>query len=163
MSAGGGCRVLIGVGNLYRGDDGAGIAVARGLRRAGIEGLTVVELDGEAASLIEALKGADSAVLIDAAAGPNPGAIHRFDAAAGELPRGMLAWSTHAMGVVDAIELARALEQLPERCVVYAIEGRSFEAGAPLSPPVEAAAAEVARRVREEFLRGVDPEARRDA
>lgn len=144
-------KVLIGVGNLYRGDDGAGIAVVRRLKKTGLDGVAVIEQDGEPAALIETLKRADNAVVIDAAAGPDPGTIHRFDAAAGELPRGIFGWSTHGMGVADAIELARALGELPARCVVYAVEGQSFETGAPLSAPVEAAAAEVIRRVRAEF------------
>ena len=55
------------------------------------------------------------------------------------------------MGVADAIELARALGELPVRCVVYAVEGQSFETGAPLSARVEAAVFEVERRVRAEF------------
>lgn len=145
-------RTVIGVGNPYRGDDGVGLSVARRLKDAGIEDVTVMEQDGEAAALIETLKETDMAVLIDAAQGANPGTIHRFDAASGKLPSHMFGWSTHDMGLVDAIELARALEQLPARCIVYAIEGESFEDGAPLSPPAEAAAAEVERRVREEFL-----------
>ena len=144
-------KVLIGVGNVYRGDDGAGIAVARRLKTSGMEGVAVIEHDGEPAALIETLKDADSAVVIDAAAGSDPGRIHRFDAAAGELPRGIFAWSTHGMGVADAIELARALGELPVRCVVYAVEGQSFETGAPLSARVEAAVFEVERRVRAEF------------
>jgi hydrogenase maturation protease len=60
--------------------------------------------------------------------------------------------STHGFGLAEAIELARALGGLPPRCVVYAIEGSSFEEGAALSPPVVAAAAEVARRLCGEII-----------
>ena len=56
----------------------------------------------------------------------------------------MLRSSTHAFGVADAVELARALDRLPERLDVYAIEGASFAAGAPLSPAVAAAIDELA-------------------
>ena len=141
-------KVLIGIGNEYRGDDGAGIQVARRLKMSGSDGVAVVEHDGEPAALIETLKDADSAVLVDAAAGPDPGRIHRFDAAAGELPRGIFGWSTHGMSVAEAIELARTLGELPARCIVYAVEGQSFETGAPLSVPVEMALAELERRAR---------------
>ena len=52
--------------------------------------------------------------------------------------------STHAFGVADAVELARALGRLPGRLDVYAIEGASFAAGDRLSPAVERAVAELA-------------------
>ena len=44
----------------------------------------------------------------------------------------------HALGVGDAVELARELDRLPPRLAVYGIEGESFEAGEGLSPAVEA-------------------------
>ncbi len=43
------------------------------------------------------------------------------------------------------------LGRLPPRCIVYAIEGRSFALGEPLSPPVSQAVADVARRVAAEI------------
>src|SRR3972149_1278589 len=62
--------------------------------------------------------------------------------------------STHAINVADAIELARSLGELPPHLVVYGIEGRSFEAGAGLSPEVEKAVQEVVEAVVGE-LRGM--------
>jgi hydrogenase maturation protease len=47
--------------------------------------------------------------------------------------------STHAFGVGEAIELARALGRLPRRVLVYGVEGREFAAGEGLSPAVAAA------------------------
>jgi hydrogenase maturation protease len=41
---------------------------------------------------------------------------------------------------------------LPPCCVVYAIEGESFEIGAPMSPPVAAAVAVVADRLRKDIM-----------
>jgi hydrogenase maturation protease len=52
--------------------------------------------------------------------------------------------STHALGVAEAIELARALGRLPARLEVYAIEGARFTAGAGLSPAVEQAVGKLA-------------------
>ena len=52
--------------------------------------------------------------------------------------------STHAFGVADAVELARALGRLPGRLDVYAIEGASFTAGDSLSPEVERAVDDLA-------------------
>ena len=41
--------------------------------------------------------------------------------------------STHALGLADAVELARSLGRLPQRVVVYGIEGAAFEFGNGLS------------------------------
>jgi hydrogenase maturation protease len=55
--------------------------------------------------------------------------------------------SSHAFGVAHAIEMARVLGCLPAQLIVYAIEGRSFDWGSPLSPEAEAAARAVAERI----------------
>ena len=49
--------------------------------------------------------------------------------------------STHAIGIADTIELARALGRLPGRVRVYGIEAGGFETGASLTPAVESAVA----------------------
>jgi hydrogenase maturation protease len=85
---------------------------------------------------------------VDASAsGAAAGTVRRLDARAGPLPAASFALSSHGLGLAAAIELARALGQLPPRCIVYAIEGASFAAGAPLTPAVAEAAAEVTRRI----------------
>jgi len=133
--------LVIGVGDPWRGDDGAGPAVARRLHGVA----EVVEQRADALALVQALAGADHVVLVDAAAsGAAPGTIRRFDAARAPLPvAAVRSPSTHAGGVADAIELARGLGRLPARLEVYAIEGREFAHGTPLSPPV----ADAVRRV----------------
>lgn len=54
------------------------------------------------------------------------------------------------MGIPEAIELARVLDELPPRLIVYGIEGAEFEAGAGLSSAVAAAVAEMIDRIEEE-------------
>ncbi len=46
---------------------------------------------------------------------------------------------THGFGLAGTIELARALDRLPERVVVVGIEAVGFENGSPVSPVVHAA------------------------
>ena len=141
-------RVVLGIGNPERGDDAAGREVARLLRKMLPQDVAVAELDGDAADLLTRLEGAAAAFLVDACASDgSAGTVRRFDVVATPLPQHTFGLSTHALGLVEAIELARALGQLPPRCIVYAIEGASFDAGAPLSSPVAAAVAEVARRL----------------
>ncbi len=136
------CRV-IGLGNLERGDDGAGRAVARWLAGRLPPEVEILERGGEAAELLDCLDGAAAVYLVDASAPAGaPGRVRRFDAAAAPLPVESFAVSSHGLGLGEAVELARALGSLPPRCVVYAIEGQAFAPGAPLSPPVAAAVAE---------------------
>ena len=149
-----GRRVVVAVGNALRGDDAVGIAVAERLRGRVPEDVDVVECEQEPSRLLDAWGGAELALVVDAcASGGPPGAVHRFDVSDEPLPGRMFRSSTHAFGVGDAIELARALERLPVRVVVYGVEGGQFTAGAALSPEVESAAERVADEVVRE-LRG---------
>jgi hydrogenase maturation protease len=151
-------RLVIGIGHPDRGDDAAGLVVARGLRARVPEGVEVLEADGEATRLLELLAEADAAYLLDAAvSGAAPGTIRRLEPAEAPLPRSLFAVSSHGLGLADAIELARALGSLPRRLVVYAIEGEDFAPGAPLTPSVTAAGFEVEERVLAE-IRAEPPE-----
>jgi hydrogenase maturation protease len=139
--------VVIGVGNPLRGDDAAGVRVARLLRGRA----HVIEQSGEASALADALRQARAAYIVDAACGERPGRVHRLDAAARPLPPGMFTCSTHGLGVAEGVELARALGVLPPVCVVYAIEGARFETGAAMSAALEAALPAVAACIDEEL------------
>jgi len=140
--------LVIGVGNSYRGDDGAGIAVARKLAEQRLPGVRVMEMNGEGTSLVEAWKDAPSVLLVDAvSSGAAPGTIHRFETQAGPLPTRLKHHSSHSFGVAEAVEVARALDRLPPRLVVYGVEGKNFSPGWDLSPEVERAVEEVASRL----------------
>jgi hydrogenase maturation protease len=144
--------IVLAIGNPDRGDDAAGPAVAQHLRTLLPLGVEVVTHSGEATALIVQMEGAASAFVVDACtSGAPPGTIHRFDVSAAPLPDVALGLSTHGFGLATAIELAHTLGHLPRRCVIYAIEGASFETGAPLSPPVAVGVAEVVGRVRAEI------------
>jgi len=137
----GGLRV-IGIGNPDRGDDGIGRAVARWLRGRVPPTVEVLEHDGEVTVLLAALEGAAAVWLVDACVSGSPaGLVRRFDAAAAPLPQEVFGLSTHGLGLAEGVELARALDALPPRCIVYAVEGAAFDPGVPLSPAVAAAVA----------------------
>jgi hydrogenase maturation protease len=145
----GGRTLVIGIGNAWRNDDAAGLAVARLLD--GLEGADVIEREGEPTSLIDAWEGAEAVWLVDAvSSGAEPGTVHRHDASEQELPAQLFRTSTHHFGLAEAVELARAVGRLPGRTIVFGIEGKSFDTGETLSPEVEAASARVAEAVREE-------------
>jgi len=134
--------VVLGMGNPWRRDDGAGPAVARRLTGRLPESVAIHTVGGDPAELLDALRGADLAVVVDATAstaGVEPGTVHRFDATAGPLPATFGRLSSHGLGLTEAIELARSLGRLPRSVLVYGIEGADFEPGQGLSPAVETA------------------------
>jgi len=142
--------VVIGVGNALRHDDAAGLRVVRSLSaRARAEGIAVHEQQGEPLALLDIWQGADAVVLVDAInSGGAPGSIRRLDASSAPLPARLRGPSTtHAIGVGEAIELARALHRLPERVVLFGVEGRRFDAGEGLSDELEAVATRLADTV----------------
>jgi hydrogenase maturation protease len=135
------CGVLVAaVGNADRGDDGVGPAIAGRLRGRVPADVRVVECGGNILELIDEWAEVAAVVLVDAS---NPageaGRIRRVDLVVEPLPADFSQNSTHAFGLAETVELARALGQLPGRLVAYLVEGAQFEVGAPLSPSVAAA------------------------
>jgi len=144
--------MVIGVGNPYRHDDAVGLILARRLKGELPGNVAVIEASGEGAALMEAWREVETVVIIDAAhSGVAPGTVHRLDAHTQRIPNRLFHYSTHAFSVAEAVELARALGELPPWLIIYGIEGKDFTAGEGLSPEVAPAAEEVARRVREEM------------
>ena len=153
LPAAGRRAVVIGAGNAWRSDDGAGLAVARLLAGTLPEGVEALEREGEPTSLIDAWEGAEAVWLVDAvSSGAEPGTVHRHDASSQPLPARLFDTSTHHFGLAEAVELGRALGRLPATVVVFGIEGASFETGEQLSPQVQAAVERVAEAVRSEVL-----------
>lgn len=147
--------VVIGVGNTYRRDDGVGVWAVRQLRGRLLNAdVTVLEQSGEGGALLDAWRGAAVVILVDAVASGAPvGTIHRLDATQQTFPLGFFHYSTHAFSLAEAVELARALGELPPRCVVYGIEGGDFAMGEGLSAAVERSARKVLVRIMDELAR----------
>jgi hydrogenase maturation protease len=141
LSAGGLGRVIvIGIGNPWRHDDGAGwVAVDVAEASLGADAAVVVRSDGEPARLIDAWADADLAVVVDAVhTGAPPGTIHKLEAVDAMTPT-LPPASSHGLGLGDAVRLGRAVGQLPRRLVVFGIEAADTSAGRGLSPAVAGA------------------------
>jgi len=138
--------LIIGIGNEYRGDDAVGLIVARLLKERLADSVQVLEQGGDGVALMEAWGKARTVILIDAmVSGAAPGTIRRFDATARPTPRGYFPGSTHDFGVAQAIEMARVLGSLPQRLLIFGIEGKNFDAGSGLSAEIERAKDETVR------------------
>lgn len=137
MRSGDGSIVVIGVGNLQRGDDAVGRLAAQALATKLPPEIHIIEMEGAATPLLDALMGARGAIIIDACiSGAPAGTIHRFDAGQAPLPATIGSVSSHGFGLTAALELARALGQLPKVCIVFAMEAAHFDYGGRLSQPI---------------------------
>lgn len=153
---------VIGVGNEFRRDDGVGWAVVERLRERAEDGplpsdTVFATCDGDPGRLIGLWERAALAVVVDAAhAHPGaPGRIHRLELDAGHLDRPRTT-SSHGLGLGEAVELARVLGLLPDRLVVYAVEGADGSFGTGLSPAVAAAVDLLVTAVEDELARHRD-------
>jgi hydrogenase maturation protease len=146
-------KLVIGIGNEFRGDDGAGLLVARRLRETIGTGARVAESSGEGTELMSLWAGTELVVLVDAVhSGSAPGQIFRFGIPGDAIPTALFPrHSTHAFGVLEAIELGKTLGSIPPRVIVYGIEGATFEAGTAISAEVEISVVEVAERIVEDL------------
>jgi hydrogenase maturation protease len=150
-------RILVaGIGNVFLGDDGFGVAVARRLASQRLpEGVDVVDFGIRGMDLAYALQGDyDAVVFVDTAPrGEPPGTLSVIEP---ELEPGEVAIDTHGMDPVRVLGLARALGRVPERVLVVACEPERIVHGEhdedlvdELSPPVAAAVDEAVRLVTE--------------
>ncbi len=129
--------LIIGIGNEYRCDDGAGLMAAREIQQKNIPSLFVKEQSGEGAALMDAWQGFDHVILVDVvSSGAEPGTIYRIEALKEKFPLKFFHYSAHAFGVAEAVELARSLRKLPSHMVFHGVEGRNFKAGISISPEV---------------------------
>ena len=132
--------VVCGIGNEYRSDDGAGVIVAREVANVAPE-ITFVGPFGEPLDLLGAWDDADLAVIVDATrSGMAPGTLQILDVSNADLSVGDSVGparsSTHGLGVIDTLRLARAVGSDPRRVVIIGIEGQSFQPGLGLCAPV---------------------------
>ncbi|MHB8066443.1 MAG: hydrogenase maturation protease [Desulfobaccales bacterium] len=145
--------LIIGIGNIFRGDDAAGLAAARLFREMRLPGVKVLELDGDISALLEGWQGFPKVVVIDAVASKSEaGQVFRFAAHAGALPRRLFACcSCHSFGLAEQIEIARSLQQLPPSLMVYGIEGKDFLLGSGLSQEVQQALPRLVEQIRQDL------------
>ncbi len=71
---------------------------------------------------------------------------------------GLITVGGNALVDSEAVELARALHQLPPSLVVYGIEGKTFAVSTGLSPAVETQVQDVMEQKQQELCGGTFPE-----
>jgi hydrogenase maturation protease len=149
-------RILIlGIGSPF-GDDRLGwvaleaLQASAALAAAGGGSISFAVLDRPGPSLLAQWHGADLVIVVDAmCSGAPPGTRHRLEPAEGTTLESV---SSHGFGLAAALELARALNELPPHLVVYGMEIDPSCTGFSLSEPV--------RRSLPALIREIEREAR---
>ena len=143
-------RLLVAcVGNVLRGDDGFGPAVAERLDGRLAEGVDLVETGiGGIALVQELLAGCDGLVLVDAVdQDAPPGTLFRIEP---EVERGAHVPDVHLANPERVLAIAKAMGALPERVVIIGCQpAATDELGEGLSAVVTAAVEHAAEAVRE--------------
>jgi hydrogenase maturation protease len=144
------------VGNEYRQDDGVGIFIVRHPALLYFPGARVAESQREGAHLMDLWKGAEIVFVFDAVySRSKAGAVYRLDAVKERLPGDIFRLSTHSLCIAEAVELSRALNQLPAELILFGIEGKNFGQGQGLSLQCEQSALKVIRRVLIEIQKSI--------
>jgi hydrogenase maturation protease len=145
--------LIIGLGSPF-GDDRLGwvaleaLQASAALAAAGGGNISFATLDRPGPSLLAQWRGADHVIVVDAVrSGAPPGTRHRLEPAEVAVPESV---SSHGFGLAAALELARALNELPPRLVVYGMEIDPSCAGPSLSAPVRRALPALIREVERE-------------
>jgi hydrogenase maturation protease len=150
-----GVRVLVaGIGNVFLGDDGFGVALADRLAQRELpHGIDVADFGIRGMDLAYAMDDYDAVVLLDATPrGRAPGTLYVIEA---DVDEAQVAVDAHGMDPVKVLALARALGGTPPRTLVVGCEpqtrmtGDESEVVADLSEPVRAALDEGVRLVEE--------------
>jgi hydrogenase maturation protease len=140
--------LIIGIGNEFRDDDGAGIICARKIKERVNSNASVIENNGDGAILIESWEGFDNVILVDSI---SSGAIHKFDGIKDEFPNENTIHSSHLFSVADAIKTSKILNKLPGNLVIYGIEGKSYKLGSKISSEVNKAIEKLVKVIEKEL------------
>lgn len=133
---------IIGVGS-PQGDDWVGWELAERLRASEVlapwsERISVSLHDRPGTALLQVWRGGGPVILLDAVrSGAAPGTVHRFDTA--DLMASPRQLSTRGFGVADAVQLAAALDALPESLRFFGVEADPAHTEMCLSEAVHAA------------------------
>lgn len=149
--------LVVGCGNLLRGDDAAGPILVRILAGRDLpEGVRLIDGGTAGMDIAFAMRGVPRVIIVDASrVGVPAGTIHRVPGS--ELtdlrpPEGNL----HSFRWDQALGFATWLlkDEYPQDITVYLVEGESFEPGAALTPAVQASVDRIADAIEQDLNGG---------
>jgi hydrogenase maturation protease len=146
--------VVVGLGNLWRGDEGIGVHLLRALadKTALYPEVEFYELGTGGLALLHVIADRDKAILLDCAfMGATPGTLRRFGPGEVLSTKVLPRVSLHEGDVLQLLELARQLGQLPAEVVIFAVEPAEVCATDELSSALHTRLQEYLRQVEAEL------------
>ena len=144
---------LAGIGNEFRGDDAVGLLIAKKIRSQQLANVQVVTLSDHLDNLLDLWADREFVILVDAVRSEAaPGSIIYLDLFNDSLPPTLAATSTHALDILQLVQLARLLNRLPQSLAIVGIEGSSFAIGAEMTDPVRSALPKATEKILALFL-----------
>ena len=118
--------LVIGVGNLLRCDDGAGIHVVNRLNEVASY-IDTLDVALGSVEILEAMNGRDRVFIVDAIqAGGEPGTIYRVNLSGGEEPSRVT--HSHGVDLLTTLRLGESLfpDQMPKEMILLAVEAEDI-------------------------------------
>jgi hydrogenase maturation protease len=140
--------IVVGVGNLVRRDDGAGIHVVNRLKHRA-PWIDSIDVAMGSVEILEAIKGYDRAIIVDAIqSGAEPGEILHIDTAAADNPPSL--YSSHGVDIFTTLELGKRIfkDEMPKEQIIIGIEAEdTLDYSTSCSPRVELAIEKVVNEI----------------
>lgn len=148
--------LVLGVGNPILSDDGVGIYVARELKKRELPGVDVEELAASGLELLDAVRGYDKVVIIDAIQTTHGkvGELHVLEEK--DFEKSVHGSSPHGINIATALALGRRLvpKDMPREVVFFAIEAEDLlNVSENLTPKVAGAIPQIIKRIETELRR----------
>jgi len=146
--------LVLGVGNPILSDDGVGIHVARELKKREMPGVDVEELAASGLELLDAVRGYDKVVIIDAiqTTKGKPGELYVLEEK--DFEKSIHGSSPHGINIATALALGRKLvpNEMPKEVVFFAVEAEDLvNVSERLTPKVAKALPRIVEKVRKEL------------
>jgi hydrogenase maturation protease len=128
--------LIIGIGNGFRKDDGTGLEIARRVEEHNLSGVIVKRSTGDITNFIDIFGDYELLIIADSIkSSGNPGMNIRVDISDPdddfELSPNV---STHWLGVLEALRIAKNTGDFPQKAIIYGVEGIDFSQGTGISP-----------------------------
>jgi len=130
---------IIGVGNIFMGDDGVGAAVLELLKNEPLpENVMLINNGTSGMSLLHTLARLDAAIIVDAVDfGGSPGEACGFTPEDVKSTKQVPGLSTHECDLLSVIELSGKLCECPETIIIFGIQPAAMISSKELSPALK--------------------------
>ncbi|PKP54569.1 MAG: hydrogenase maturation protease [Candidatus Altiarchaeales archaeon HGW-Altiarchaeales-3] len=142
---------IIGIGNIFMGDDGVGASVLELLKNESLPGnVSIINKGTRGLSLIHTLAEFDIAIIIDAVDfGGKPGETCCFTPGDVKSTKQISGLSTHECDLLTVIELSKKLDECPGKIIIMGIQPSSMAPTGELSPSIKMKLHEIVKSVME--------------